>query len=182
MKVKNFYAYQAQLDLPFSETDKDLLSEIFKTLELKFGLIKNSNQYLIDLGAGDGRVILYAALVLGIKSLGVEINSNLIRVEKKNIKFLKKEKQFKKYLFRRIKIKLGDFYLLNLNTFDFVYIYSWPNMQKYLNQVLSTAKKGAVIVSYKYPLRNFETYLKLDFELNQKVVNNEVSTFFYVKF
>lgn len=182
MKVKNFYAYQAQLDLPFSESDKDLLNKIFKTLELKFGLIKNSNQNLIDLGAGDGRVVLYAALDFGIKSFGVEINSSLIRAAKQNIKFLKKEKQFKKYLFRRIKIKLADFYLFNLNKFDFVYIYSWPNMQRYLHQVLYTAKKGAIIVSYKYPLRNFETFLKLDFELNDKAENKEVSTYFYVKF
>lgn len=55
-------------------------------------------------------------------------------------------------------------------------------MQRYLNQVLSTAKKGAIIVSYKYPLRNFETFLKLDFELNDKAENKEVSTYFYVKF
>lgn len=103
MKVKNFYAYQAQLDLPFSESDKDLLNKIFKTLELKFGLIKNSNQNLIDLGAGDGRVVLYAALDFGIKSFGVEINSNLIRAAKQNIKFLKKKNSSKNIYLEELK-------------------------------------------------------------------------------
>ena len=60
-KQKDFEKFHSQLDLPFLETDTKFIKEIFQTLEQKFGLESNSNQKFIDLGAGNGTVVIYAA-------------------------------------------------------------------------------------------------------------------------
>ncbi len=169
----------SQLELPFLETPPDLLEEIFHILRDRFGLKRNSNQKMIDLGAGNGTVIIYSALNYNIESFGIEINSNLIDETKTRIRILKVKHNHKRSILKNIKIELGDFYQKNLKKFDFIYIYSLPTMQKYLKHVFFTAKKGAIIISHKYPLNGLNSYLKLDYELIQKKGNKEFTTYFY---
>lgn len=179
MSKKDSSYITSQLELPFLETPPDLLEEIFHTLRDKFGLHKNSNQKLIDLGAGNGTVIIYSALNYNIESFGIEINPNLIEETKKRIKTLQVKHNHKRSTLKNIKLELGDFYQKNLKKFDFIYIYSLPTMQKYLKHVFSTAKKGSIIVSHKCPLNGLNSYLKPDYELKQKKGNKEFTTYFY---
>jgi len=178
---KNRENILSQLQLPFSETPLDLLEQIFQILQVKFGLTRNSNQKLIDLGAGNGQVIIYSALNYDIKSFGIEINGNLIIEAKQKVKMLKSEKKYKKKLFRKIKLITKDFFSISLKKYDFIYIYSLPTMQRLLNHVFLTAKTGAIVISFKYPLKNFEKILKLSYTLELKDVQQDVNTYFYVK-
>lgn len=178
----NFVKLHSQLDLPFSETNNNFIKEIFQTLELKFGLIKNSKQILIDIGAGNGSVVIFAALNYNIKSVGIEINQNLIREAKSRIISLKKEGKYNKRLFTKIRIRLGDFFLINLKNYDFIYIYSLPMIHKFLKQIFSKAKKGAIIMSHKYRLRDFDSILKEEYCLEHKYEKQESYTFYYRKF
>ena len=159
-KQKNFEKFHSQLDLPFLETENKFIKEIFETLELKFGLESNSKQKFIDLGAGNGIVVIYTALNYNIKSHGIEINQNLIIEANIRIKSLIKEGNFKKKIFKNLKIKLGNFYLLNLKDYEFIYIYSIPSMQKFLKHVFNTARKRAIIISHKYPQINLDDILQ----------------------
>ena len=181
MLKKNRGNFLSQLQLPFSETPFDLLEEIFQILQVKFGLTRNSNQKLVDLGAGNGQIIIYSALHYGIKSFGIEINENLIIEAKERIKLIKKEKKFKKRLFRKIKLKQEDFFNISLENYNFIYIFSLPTMQKYLNHVLKTANTGSIVISFKYPLNNFEKILKLSYKLELKDVQQDIDAFYYVK-
>ena len=179
MPKKDSSYITSQLELPFLETPPDLLEEIFHTLRDRFGLYKNSNQKLIDLGAGNGTIIIYSALNYNIESFGIEINPNLIDETKTRIRILKVKHNHKRSIIKNIKVELGDFYQKNLKKFDFIYIYSLPTMQKYLKHVFFTAKKGAIIISHKYALNGLNSYLKLDYELIQKKGNKEFTTSFY---
>jgi len=178
MNRENFLS---QLQLPFLETPLDMLEEIFHILQVKFGLARNSNQKLVDLGAGNGQIIIYSALNYGIKSFGFEINGNLIIEAKEKKKLIKKEKKFKRKLFHKIKLIQEDFFNISLEDYNFIYIFSLPTMQKYLKHVLMTAKSGAIVISFKYPLRNFEEILKLSYKLESKDVQQVLNTYYYVK-
>ncbi len=178
---RNFDIFHSQLELPFLETDHEFLEEIFQTLESKFGLKKNSNQKFVDLGAGNGNVVIYTALNYSIKSYGFEINQNLINEAEIRIKSLKKEGNYLKSLFKKIFIKYGDLYQHDLKIYDFIYIYSLPTMQRYLKHVFNTAKKNAVIISFKYQLKNFKSILTLQKKLIHNKNKKEVTTFFYRK-
>ncbi|MHA1985207.1 MAG: methyltransferase domain-containing protein [Promethearchaeota archaeon] len=181
MNRKNLIRIHSQLDLPFQETKHLYLKEIFKTLERRFDLQKDSNQFFIDLGSGNGQVVIYCAINYGLKSFGIEINLTLVEEAKKSIKLLKKLEKDKKKRLRKIKIIGGDFYKLNLGNYDFVYIYSLPTMQKYLRHVFQTIKNGAIIISHTYPFRNFKKCLDLKFKLEYGGENHGTTTFFYIK-
>jgi len=180
-KEKALSKFHSQLELPFLETDNRFLREIFKTLEFEYGLKHSSNQKLIDLGAGNGSIVIFAALNFNIKSTGIEINQNLKNEAEIRIKSLKMERNYKKRILKNIKIKHGDFYMYNLKDYDYIYIYSLPSMQKYLMHVFSTAKKGAIFISYKYQLGIFSSILKDDYTLVHKKVKHKIYTYFYKK-
>jgi len=178
MKIKKNYRICSLLDLPFLESKRNHIEQIFQILEQRFNLKRNSKQRLLDLGSGDGRIIIHAGLNYGILSVGYEINPDLIKEATQQIKLLKKQKVHKRNNFRKIKIKMGDLFEQNIKKFDFIYIYSLPTMQKFLNHVFNTAKSDAVFISYKYPLKNFESYLKLDFVLKDNKNNQDISYFY----
>ena len=177
MEYKNAYVIQSQLDLPFLETPYTDLEVIFKILKEKFGLKLNSKQKFIDLGSGNGSVILYSALNYNIYSVGIELNINLINEAKDKVNRLKKDKTIKKKALRKIKFKNEDLFIQNLEKYDFIYIFSLPTMQRSLKHVLITAKEGAIIISYKYKLSNDFTFLKL--REKQKLKKNDIKTFIY---
>lgn len=182
MKKSRFLEISSQLDLPFLETNRELIQKIFEILKLRFRLIKYSNQRFVDLGSGNGHIIIYSALNYGIKSFGFEINPDLIKEAKIYIKLLKKRKMYQSKLFRKIKFIHEDFYEIDMRDFDFIYIYSLPTMQKYLKHVFLTAQNESIIISYKYPLNGFDSFLKLDYELKSEFKDQIISTFYYKKF
>lgn len=181
-KQNYFGKFHSQLELPFIATDQELLNKIFKILEIKFGLKKDSSQTLVDLGSGDGAIVIFSSLNYGIKSIGIEIDPVLINEANQRIMSSKKEGNLKKKTVKAIKIKLGDLYVQNLKKYDFIYLYSLPSMQKYLNHVLLTAKKGSIIISHKYPLKGFNSYLALQYKLRQDKENQNIFTYYYEKF
>ncbi len=179
MKLGKNYTIHSELALPYLETPEDHIRAIFKTLEIKFGLKRDSKQKLIDLGCGDGRVVLYAALNYGVLSIGYEINPDLVKEALEQKDLLKKEKKYKSKYFRKIKIKMGDLFNLNLKKYDFIYIFSLPTMQKFLHHVFQTAKPKATFISYKYPLDQFKTYLKLHYKMTIQSESRETYIYFY---
>lgn len=181
MKVNKYYEFQAQLSLPFLSTSPDALDQIFNTLTKHFDLQKNSTQRFIDLGAGDGNIIIYSALNYNISSVGIEINSNLINEIKDRIRILKESKKYEKKILRKIKIKKGDLFQQDLRKYDFVYLFSLPTMQKFLKHVFITAKVGTIFISYKYPLNNFDLFFKLEYVLDTNIKNDLIQTYFYRK-
>jgi 16S rRNA G966 N2-methylase RsmD len=166
-----FNEIQSQLALPYLSSHEGVLEGIFNILESKFQLKRKSKQTFIDLGSGNGSVVIYSGINYRIKSIGIEINKNLIKEAKDLIKKLNWRER------RCFKIVHGDLFQQNLETFDFIYIFSLPSMQKFLEHVFRTAKEGALFISYKYPLTNMDKLLNFAHKL--KIEN--VDVFFYVK-
>ncbi|MFW9875605.1 MAG: class I SAM-dependent methyltransferase [Candidatus Thorarchaeota archaeon] len=177
--MKIFHKISSQVDLPFLETKQIHLRNIFKALKNHFGLINDSKQILIDLGSGNGQVIIYSAINYGIRSVGIEIDPTLIKETKKSVRLIKEEKRQKKKLLHKITLIHGDFYTHNLKSYDFIYIYSLPTMQKYLKHVFQTAKSGSIIISHMYPLKNFTQFLEFKLKLEHNDQNQVNLTFFY---
>ena len=181
MSAKEYVEFYSQLDLPFLETNQIHLQQTFSTLTEEFDLKKYSKQRFLDLGSGNGQVIIFSAVNYGIRSKGIEINPILVEEANSAIKSLRKQKRFKRRILKKIKIIQGDFYTYNLKNYDFIYIYSLPTMQKYLRHVFQTARMGAIIISHMYPLKNLEEKLQLAYRLNYNRENQKVFTYFYRK-
>ncbi|MFW9894393.1 MAG: class I SAM-dependent methyltransferase [Candidatus Thorarchaeota archaeon] len=181
MKRKRLTKFYSQLDLPFQETAQFYLKDIFRTLESKFNLCKNSKQTFIDLGSGNGQVVIFCAFNYGIESTGVEIDPILIKETKNSVRSLKKSKTVKKGVLNKIRFISGDFCEIELKHYNFIYIYSLPSMQKYLKHVFKMVKSGAIIISHMYPLKNFSECLNFKLKLNHEVKNHDATTYFYRK-
>jgi len=173
------YKLHSQLALPFLETNLGYLGEIFNILELKFGLKKNSSQKFIDLGSGDGRIVIHVARNYCIRSIGIEINSNLINEAIEQVNSLKKKKMLKRRVFNNIKFIEFDFFKINLKKYDFIFTYSLPSMQKYLRHLFKTAKSTAIVISHKYELNQFDSLLNLKYKLSHSEGKNNIHTYFY---
>lgn len=176
---KKFNEFTSQLALPFQETFQECLKPIFNVAEKQFGLQKNSSQKFIDLGAGDGRVVLYVGFHYHIKSVGIEINHNLIDEAKESLHHMKK--QYPQRDFKHINFKHGDIFEQDLRMYDFIYAFSLPTMQKSMAHILKTSQKGAVIIAHKYPLKTFTSILSLKYKLKHHVKKKPIYTYFYRK-
>jgi hypothetical protein len=180
-KQTGFDKFQSQLKLPYLSTDYRLIPEIFKVIESNFGLERNSRQKFVDLGAGDGSIVMYVALNYNIRSFGIEIDQNLVDEALRKKKLFKSEENYTKRQKKKIKLYFGDFYRLNLKKYDFIYIYSLPSMQKFLIHIFRTVTNRSIVISHKYPLTPLTSILKEEYILTQKCNDLELHTYYYKK-
>lgn len=141
-EIPKSYVIQSQLLLPFLPTPKLLIHKIFDEIEL----IQDSaeNKILYDLGAGDGRVLRIAASKYGYNATGFEINRDLYEMCVKETNKLRAKEQ------EKIAVIRGDFFNLDLNEVDVVFIYATARSFKFMKHLLNTCKQAAVIVFVRY--------------------------------
>lgn len=180
-KDQKFNSFTSQLDLPFLGSDEELLDEIFIVMIDEFNLKPHSKQKLIDLGSGDGRVVIYVALNYGIKSFGIEINKSLVQESKEKIHLLKRNEKVKRKVLRKVTFIQGDFYNFDLGKYDFIYLYSLPTMQRFLKHIFKSAKEQAVFIAYKYPLNELKDLLELKKEITIQSDQTDISAYLYTR-
>jgi cyclopropane fatty-acyl-phospholipid synthase-like methyltransferase len=71
--MKDYRKFISQLSLPYLGTLPEVIPSIFDTLTERFNLKCDSSQKLIDLGSGNGRIIIYSVINYGIKSVGITV-------------------------------------------------------------------------------------------------------------
>ncbi|HME52307.1 MAG TPA: methyltransferase domain-containing protein [Candidatus Lokiarchaeia archaeon] len=169
-KDVSYYDIQSQADLPFLATPEEVITEAFKVLEHDFGLRRKSHQKFIDLGSGTGDVVLRCAREYGIPAHGIEINENLVNIARQKVKQAR---------LKHVKLWKGDLFAYKLEQYDFIFLFSLPHNQKFLNHVFVTAKHGAIITAYKYPLDELEPLLSLKKTQVVKVDGKSFELFFY---
>jgi SAM-dependent methyltransferase len=122
--------------VPYLPSSK-LFKEAIKYLDLKEG------DKVLDIGSGDGRVLIYASKIYpNVEFVGVEKNfllvlySNLLRIilQRENLVF-----------------KCADARDFNISDFDAIYLYLLPD---FVDKILlkKKIKKGCRIVSFHFPL------------------------------
>ena len=133
---------RAQQDLPYLPTPYEIIPIIFEFLD-HHSLIK-SGMRLIDLGAGDGRIILYATENYHLETVGVEINEELIQAAQQKI--------CQRSLEAECSIVEGDLYNTDISPYDIVWIFLFPTSHVHFKHVLHGLKPGATLVSIRWPL------------------------------
>ena len=117
------------------------------------------NDFLIDLGSGDGRIVLTAAKVFGARGFGVEIKDDLV---KKSNEAAKNEG-----LADRVKFMKQDLFKTDMSQATVITMYLLPDTVNLLkDKFLAELKPGTRIVSHDYPLTGWipEKYVQMDLE------------------
>jgi len=119
----------------------------------------SEKDFLIDLGSGDGRIVLTAAKVFGARGFGVEIKDDL--VTKSN------QAAQNEGLADRVKFIKQDLFKTDLSQATVVTMYLLPDTVNMLkDKFLAELKPGTRIVSHDYPLTGWipEKYVQMDLE------------------
>ena len=128
-----------------------------------------ANDFLIDLGSGDGRIVLTAAKVFGARGFGVEIKDELV---KKSNEAAKKEG-----LADRVKFVKQDLFKTDISQATVITMYLLPDTVNMLkDKFLAELRPGTRIVSHDYGLSGWIPEKYAQFDLEDKVHISGVTT------
>src|SRR5436305_1309447 len=119
----------------------------------------NDKDFLIDLGSGDGRIVLTAAKVFGARGFGVEIKEDLVKRAN--------DAAQQEGLADRVKFLKQDLFKTDISQATVVTMYLLPDTVNLLkDKFLSELKPGTRVVSHDYPLTGWipEKYWQMDLE------------------
>ena len=123
------------------------LSNIINFIKSDFNNSDRNIKKFIDLGSGDGRVVIKFAQA-GLESYGVELNPFLVWWSRWKIKNLG---------LKNAKIIWGDFWKINFSDFDIFYIFHFQMVNNLLTKKFND---NAVIISFGFVLPGFELIKK----------------------
>ena len=137
-----FFKNLARLEAPFARTPPDVVVEALRLAEARPG------ELLIDLGSGDG-VVLMVASRMGLRCIGYEVDERLYRLSRALVEA--------EGLEGLITIYNEDFMEADLSEADIVYAYLTPTVLGAVEEkVSSECREGARVVCFRYPLPNME--------------------------
>src|SRR5436190_359274 len=129
----------------------------------------SDKDFVIDLGSGDGRIVLTAAKVFGARGFGVEIQDKLVK--------LSNEAAQKEGIADRVKFTIQDLFKTDISQATVLTMYLLPNTVNMLkDKLLTELNPGTRILSHDYPLSGWipEKYVQMDLE--DKVAISGVTT------
>ena len=125
--------------------------------------------FVIDLGSGDGRIVLTAAKVFGARGFGVDINEKLVKEANEAAKL--------QGIADRASFTIQDLFKTDVSKATVLTMYLLPNTVNMLkDKLLAELKPGTRILSHDYPLSGWipEKYVQMDLE--DKVAISGVTT------
>jgi hypothetical protein len=121
------------------------------------------NDYVIDLGSGDGRLVITAVAKYKARGgMGVEIDPGLVTHATDNAE--------KAGVADRVKFVEGDLFVADIGQATVVTLYLLPRMMGQVEAKLSKElKPGTRVVSHNYPLPSWKPMDVMTFETQEKI-------------
>jgi hypothetical protein len=148
---------------PYVPSPQSVVADMLRYAEV------NAKDFLIDLGSGDGRIVLTAAKVFGARGFGVEIKEDLVKRANEAAKT--------QGLADRVRFMKQDLFKTDISQASIITMYLLPDTVNLLkDKFIAELKPGTRIVSHDYPLTGWipEKYVQMDLE--EKVQISGVTT------
>jgi methylase of polypeptide subunit release factors len=129
-------------DVPYVPTPQDVVDAMLNIAQVK------SSDHVIDLGSGDGRIVITAAKKYGATALGVDLNP--VHIEN-SIASARKAGVTKKTQFVR-----GNLFETDLSKATVITMYLLPSVNMELRPKLLDLKPGTRIVSHAFDLHDWK--------------------------
>jgi phospholipid N-methyltransferase len=153
---------------PYVPSPQSVVADMLRYAEV------NANDFLIDLGSGDGRIVLTAAKVFGARGFGVEIKDELVKKANQSAK--------DQGLADRVRFMKQDLFKTDISQASVITMYLLPNTVNLLkDKLLTELRPGTRIVSHDYPLTGWvpEKYVHMDLE-DKVHISGVTTTLIYV--
>ncbi|MFN4097590.1 MAG: SAM-dependent methyltransferase [Sphingomonas sp.] len=135
------------LDVPYKSTRRDVVALMLEMGEVKAG------DTVIDLGTGDGRILIAAAKERGAQGLGVDLDPVLIRKARAAAEDAG--------VADRVRFAAADLFKTDLSSADVVTMYLLPEANLRLRpQLFAQLKPGTRVVSHAFDMGDWEPEAK----------------------
>jgi Methyltransferase domain len=121
-----------------------------------------NEDYVIDLGSGDGRIVILAAKRFGARGLGIEINPELVAKSRENARNAGVES--------RVSFREQDLFKTDLSPASVVTLYLLPEVNMQLRPKLLQLRPGTRVVSHDFDMEDWEPDRKLTVEAPDKAI------------
>jgi SAM-dependent methyltransferase len=126
-----------ELDTPYVPTPQAVVDRMLELAQVKPG------DTVIDLGSGDGRIVIAAAQKFGARGLGIELDARLVEASRDHARRAK--------VADRVSFQQGDVLLAELSQASVVTVYLLPNLMGRLqSRFIYELKPGTRIVSHSF--------------------------------
>ncbi|UUX99922.1 cyclopropane-fatty-acyl-phospholipid synthase family protein [Sphingomonas sp. J315] len=135
------------LDVPYKTTRRDVVALMLEMGEVKAG------DTVIDLGTGDGRILIAAAKERGAKGLGVDLDHVLIAKAR--------DAAADAGVADRVRFEAADLFKTDLSSADVVTMYLLPEVNLRLRpQLFAQLKPGTRVVSHAFDMGDWKPEAK----------------------
>ena len=143
---------------PYVPSPQSVVSDMLKLAEV------GPEDFVIDLGSGDGRIVRTAALIFGARGFGVEIRDELVRQSNADAQ--------REGIADRVKFVKADLFKTDISPATVLTMYLLPHTVNLLkDKLLKELRPGARVLSHDYPLSGWipEKYVQMDLEDKVKI-------------
>ena len=130
------------------------------------------DDYLIDLGSGDGRVVVTAAKQAGARALGVELDKYLLNQARENAA--------KAGVAERAQFRDQNLFETDLSQATVITTYLLPEMNVKLRPKILALKPGTRVVAHDYHMGDWLPDLREDLSVPEKKVGNAGVSYVYL--
>lgn len=157
------YLWDYQYDVPYVPTPPEVVQEMLKMANV------NKNDYLYDLGCGDGRIVITAVKNTGCRGVGIDINP--IRIEES------RNNASKEGVMNRVEFIQQDLFEADFSKATVVTLYLLQSVNLELRpKILRILKPGTRIVSHDFSMKDWEA----DKETEVKMEHRSHSVYFWI--
>jgi SAM-dependent methyltransferase len=125
-------------DVVYVGTPYDLISKMLKMAKV------SKKDHVYDLGCGDGRMLVLAALKYGCRGVGYDIDPERVTASNENVE--------RNHVEKLVKIIQADIFTIDLSEADVIPLYLLPEMNRKLLPQFDKMKPGSRIVCHDYDL------------------------------
>jgi len=103
---------------------------------------------VVDLGSGDGRIVIAAAQRFGARAMGVEFNPDMVALSRENVR--------KAGVADKVEIVQGDFFRVDFSKASVVALYLLPDLNIGVRRKILTMRPGTRVVSHSFDMEEWE--------------------------
>lgn len=143
-------------DTPYVQTPQNVVDSMLETAKV------TAKDYVIDLGSGDGRMVITAAKKRGARGFGVDLDKRLVRLANDNAR--------KAGVADRAKFYDRDLFVTDLSPATVITIYLLPEVNLMARSRILALAPGTRIVSHDYGFGDWPPDLEYEMDAPGKTV------------
>ena len=145
-----------ELDTPFVTTPQNVVDAMLALAQIRAG------DTLLDLGSGDGRIVITAAKRFGVQGMGVEIDPRLVQIARASAA--------REGVADKTRFEVQDLFDTDLTQASVITLYLLPDVNEMLKPRLQKLKSGTRIVSHDWSMGDWQPEREITVDAPGKIV------------